>query len=245
MVIEPTTPAFTLAPRHDLEQLRARFAERGRVEIPVLLPPSQTQQLRKHLVGRADWQLVMNAGEKVFEIPRADHTAMLPTQRQGLDQRIAAAARHGFQYRYESIRISDAPEERAERPSLLTDFVDFLGSPATTALLGAVTGLVDIGFVDGQATAYGPGHFLTCHDDDVVGKQRLAAYVFGLAPDWRAEWGGLLMFHGDDGNISDAFTPAMGALRLFSVPVPHSVSYVTPFAPEPRLSVTGWLRRSR
>jgi SM-20-related protein len=35
---------------------------------------------------------------------------------------------------------------------------------------------------------------------------------------------------------------AMGALRLFAVPKLHSVSYVTPFAPEPRLSVTGWLR---
>ena len=42
------------------------------------------------------------------------------------------------------------------------------------------------------------------------------------------------MFHGDDGNIEEAFAPAMGALRLFAVPKLHSVSYVTPFAPEPR-----------
>ncbi len=60
----------------------------------------------------------------------------------------------------------------------------------------------------------------------------------------RAEWGGLLMFHGNDGNIEEAFTPAMGALRIFAVPALHSVSYVTPLAPEPRLSITGWLRSS-
>jgi Rps23 Pro-64 3,4-dihydroxylase Tpa1-like proline 4-hydroxylase len=186
--------------------------------------------------------LVLNAGPKVYEIPRRQFLAMDEEQLRKLDALIAAEARHGFQYRYEAIRVPDDAGTRGQLPDLLARFVEFLSSPPVITFLRAVTGGAGIDFADGQATSYSPGHFLTLHDDDVAGKNRQAAYVFGLTANWRAEYGGLLMFHAADGNIEEAFTPAMGALRLFAVPAPHSVSYVTPFAPEPRLSVTGWLR---
>lgn len=236
--------AFALAPRPDLAALRDDFAAAGRVEVCGLLMPTQAEELRGHLTARDDWQLVLNAGERVYELPRAAVRVMTADQKDGLDARVADAARHGFQYRYESIRVPDDPAAR-NPASPLAAFVSFMSSQPVLELIAAITGIGDLGFADGQATAYGPGDFLTRHDDDVAGKQRRAAYVFGLAPDWRAEWGGLLMFHRADGNIDEAFAPAMGALRLFSVPVAHSVSYVTPFAPEPRLSVTGWLRAGR
>lgn len=184
----------------------------------------------------------MNAGAGVYEILRRDYSVLTQQQIAELDARVNDAARHGFQYRYESVRVPDEAAEREKRNTLLDRFVDFMSSPEVLELMAQITAVDDLGFADGQATAYSPGHFLTRHDDDVTGKQRRAAYVFGLAPGWRAEWGGLLMFHGEDGNINEAFTPAMGALRIFSVPCLHSVSYVTPFAPEPRISVTGWLR---
>lgn len=233
--------AFRLAARPDLAPLRTEFAANGRVELRDLLEPGQAATLRTHLHDRDDWQLVLNAGERVYEIPRAGLQTMTAEQKDGLDARVVDAARHGFQYRYEGIRVPDDPAVRNAADPLAA-FVEFMSSRPVLDLIAAITGIADLGFADGQATAYGPGDFLTRHDDDVAGKRRRAAYVFGLSPDWRAEWGGLLMFHRDDGNIAEAFTPAMGALRLFAVPVPHSVSYVTPFAPEPRLSVTGWLR---
>jgi len=76
----------------------------------------------------------------------------------------------------------------------------------------------------------------------VAGKQRHAAYVYNLTPAWRADWGGLLLFHGDDGNVTRGLTPSFNALNIFAVPQPHSVSMVTPFAASRRYSVTGWLR---
>jgi SM-20-related protein len=108
--------------------------------------------------------------------------------------------------------------------------------------LRVVTGKKGIDFADAQATAYGPGHFLTAHDDEVAGKQRHAAYVFNLTPVWRVDWGGLLLFHGADGHVSRGFTPSFNALNIFAVPQPHSVSMVAPFAANRRYSVTGWLR---
>lgn len=234
--------AFTLGQIPDPDGLATAFRMHGRVEIPALLGPGEADRLRTHLLGRQDWVQVMNAGDNVYELSRAGFEQLSPEQRAELDARIAASARDGFQYRYESIRVPDEPEARAARGTPLDSFVGFLSSPPLLDLLGAITGANDIAFADGQATAYGSGHFLTRHDDDVASKHRRAAYVFGLAPDWRAEWGGLLMFHRADGSIAEAYAPVMGTLRLFSVPVIHSVSYVAPFAPEPRLSVTGWLR---
>lgn len=232
---------FRLSDRIDHDALRRQFLRNGRVEIDGFLADGQADAIWQHLLARDDWKLVMNAGEKVYEMTREAHAAMDPAQRRELDRHIVNAGREGFQYRYEAIRVPD--EDRAtDLSDLLTGFVAFLSSPAVVAMLGDILGCKDAAFADGQATSYGAGDFLTRHDDDIAGKHRRAAYVYSLAPAWRAEWGGLLMFHGDDGNIEEAFAPRMGALRLFSVPQQHSVSYVTPFAPEPRLSITGWLR---
>ena len=236
---------FALNEGLDLAALRASFQRSGRLEIRDFLARGIAEKLRSHLLDRQDWKLVLNAGSGVYEIPREAMAAMNAAQRRELEERVIVAARSGFHYRYESIRVPDDEGERQIRDTLLDRFVSFMSSRTVVDLVGAITGAAGIAFADGQATAYSSGHFLTLHDDAVEEKNRRAAYVFGLQPNWRADWGGLLMFHGRDGNIEEAFTPAMGALRLFKVPAPHSVSYVAPFAPEPRLSVTGWFRADR
>jgi Rps23 Pro-64 3,4-dihydroxylase Tpa1-like proline 4-hydroxylase len=150
-------------------------------------------------------------------------------------------ARTGFQYRYQALRVPDDDElEGCDDP--LTEFARLMQSDAMLDLLKAITGHVGVAFTDGQATAYGHGDFLTCHDDDVPGKNRIAAYVYGLTPGWRLEWGGLLLFHGEADRTAEALVPRFNTLDLFSVPRRHSVSVVTPSAAHRRFAVTGWLR---
>lgn len=235
----PADPDFALHPGIDAAALAAAYAARGRVAIDPFLDDASASALRAHLLAREDWVLVMNAGDRVYELPRAAAAALTPEQRATLDRKVGESALRGFQYRYEALRVPDDPALRGD--SLLDRFAAFLSSPAVIELLRHITG-APVEFADAQATAYGPGHFLTRHDDDVAGKGRHAAYVLGLAPDWRAEWGGLLLFHEAEDEIAHGFVPAFNALRLFAVPVMHSVSPVWPHAPEPRLSVTGWLR---
>ena len=237
----PASP-FALNPALDAGALADAYAREGRVSIAGFLAPGGAEALRTHLLDRADWVLVMNAGDKVFDMPRAAAAALTPDQRDTLERKLGESAIWGFQYRYEAIRVPDAESERSAAGTLLEAFGMFMASGPVLAFLRQVTGS-DADFADAQATAYGPGHFLTRHDDDVDGKGRRAAYVLGLAPQWRAEWGGLLLFHRGDDEIDHGFVPAFNALRLFRVPVQHSVSHVWPFAPEPRLSVTGWLRK--
>lgn len=229
---------FSLNPALDVTALGDAYRRARRLDIDDWLPAEQAETLRRHLLDRSDWTLVLNAGEKVYELPRSRSGELDGAQREQLERFVIDSARDRFQYRFESIRSPD----RGGDATLLDRFVAFMSSPEVIGFLGAVTGQTTLSFADGQATLYSPGHFLTAHDDDVAGKNRLAAYVFGLSPEWHADWGGLLMFHGRDGNVDEAFTPGMNRLRLFSVPVSHGVSYVTPFAAHPRLSVTGWLR---
>jgi Rps23 Pro-64 3,4-dihydroxylase Tpa1-like proline 4-hydroxylase len=132
--------------------------------------------------------------------------------------------------------------EQAEERTPLTEFAELMQSPEMLDLLEAITGQRG-SFTDGHATAYGPGDFLTGHDDDVKGKNRLAAYVYGLTKGWRIEWGGLLLFHGPHERTASGMAPRFNTLDLFSVPQQHSVTMVTPAAPHRRYAVTGWLRR--
>ena len=125
---------------------------------------------------------------------------------------------------------------------MLDAFAQFLSAPATLQVLQTITGLDDIDFADAQATNYRRGDFLTAHDDEVAGKNRRAAYVFGLTPAWRTEWGGLLLFHDASGDVTQGLAPRFNCLNIFAVPQLHSVSQVASYAAAGRLSVTGWLR---
>lgn len=232
---------FNLPP-FDIAAYRDCFASQGRVVIPNFLGSAQTLELFEHLRGRTDWVEVLNAQDKVYEISSDARKSMTEKHENNLTLSVTAAARHGFQFRYNSIRVPDEPGSR-KNSDPLSQFVQFMSAFDTLKILSDIIGDEDIDFADGQATSYGPGHFLTRHDDNVSGKNRRAAYVLSLTPDWRAEWGGLLMFHDKD-DVEAVFTPALGALHIFSVPMMHSVSFVTPSVPYPRLSITGWLRGS-
>jgi len=237
----PFSP-FRLHPRIDAGAAREAFLRSGHVQIAPFLDGEGAEQLLRHLEERGDWRLVLNAGEKVYEIDRAGQQSLTQAQRDEMEKRVLAAATSGFQYRFETIRVADDEAGRAASASLLDQLASFLSSAPVLALLRQVSGCGRIDFADAQATCYRAGHFLTRHDDDVEGKGRRAAYVFGLTGSWRPEWGGLLLFHAPDSNIEHGYLPRMNALTLFAVPRAHSVSLIAPFAGRPRYSVTGWLR---
>jgi Rps23 Pro-64 3,4-dihydroxylase Tpa1-like proline 4-hydroxylase len=222
--------------------LRRAFKRDGFVQISPFLRDEDAAALRDHIADREDWRLVLNAGLNVYEIDRAGQAAMNAEERDRLDALVNRAAGSAFQYRFETIRVPDSAAQREARVTPLDRFATLLSEPPILDQLRTITGAGDIAFADAQATSYAPGHFLTAHDDDVEGKNRRAAYVFGLTRNWRAEYGGLLLFHDRRGAIERAVVPGFNVLTLFSVPRLHSVSYVTPFASGARLSVTGWLR---
>jgi len=233
--------APSLNPALDWSRLAEAYRRDGRVRIDDLLDPASADELERVLLASDAWLQMVNSGDKLFELSREVRASFDADRSAALQAAVDEAARWGFQYRYEALRVPDAPAERSAAGRPIDRFAAFLSSEPVLRFLQAVTGQAAIGFADAQATRYNPGDFLTGHDDEVAGKNRVAAYVYGLTRRWRVEWGGLLLFHESDGQVS-GLVPAFNSLTLFSVPQPHSVSIVTSFAGAPRLSITGWLR---
>ena len=233
---------FAINPALDPKRLAERFAASGRIQISDFLAADGAARLREALSVSMAWKHLIHGDSKVFEIARTAFDALPPTERAAIDEAVFASARCGFQFRYDSIRVPDAAAARARSGTLLDGFAEFMSSPLVLALLARVTARSDIAFAYAQATRYQAGDFLTGHDDDVAGKRRRLAYVLGLTAGWRPEFGGLLLFGDAEEGIAQTIVPRFNALSLFAVPQPHSVSYVAPYASEPRLSVTGWLR---
>jgi hypothetical protein len=173
----------------------ADFARTGHVRAPGVLPMAEAEALHGWLTGDAPFVRVLNQADKVWDLD-AQALASLGTERSAaLTQAVHAQARDGFQYIYDALRVSDDPATRTARALPVDRLVAAFNTQPWLDLFRTLTGEPAIRMVDGQATRYLPGHFLTGHDDDVAGKDRVAAYVLNLTPHWRTEWGGLLLFH--------------------------------------------------
>jgi Rps23 Pro-64 3,4-dihydroxylase Tpa1-like proline 4-hydroxylase len=225
--------------------LRDAFLQSRRIHIPDFLEPRCARDLHDYLIKTCPWSLVVNSGERVFDLDATARTELGEAGEQQLMESAYRQARNGFQYVYESCRVPEEAGLRAQAPTLLCRFADFLNSAPFMDFARELTGIEDIDRADAQATRYRSGHFLGAHDDAVPGKERVAAYVLNLTPHWQAHWGGQLQFMAQDGHIDEAYVPKFNAMNVFLIRQPHLVSYVAPFAaPTARLSVTGWLRCS-
>jgi Rps23 Pro-64 3,4-dihydroxylase Tpa1-like proline 4-hydroxylase len=233
-------PVFRLDPRLDAAALAREYEQSGRVRIVGLLDGTAAVSLHDELRARVDWQQIVLTEQRVVELSRAMRHSMSDEGRSALDKAVYARARQGFQFRYEAIRVPDTAAERCASADPLARLAEWMSGTEVRDFLSAIIGASDITFADAQATAFSPGDFLTGHDDEVQGRQRRAAYVLGLTPVWRAEWGGLLLFH-DEAGVKGV-VPSFNTLDLFRVPQVHSVSEVTRAAAYRRYSVTGWLR---
>jgi len=235
-------PVFRYSQALDRPVIRDVFKRFRRVHVPDFLSPESARRLHACLVNDVPWSLAYFDGEKAADVNAGENAALGHAERRDLEDKIAAQAHRGFAYIYESFRVDDEAARKLYPNLYLQRFVDYLNSAEFLSFIRAVTGLSRIAFADAQATRYRSGHFLTRHDDDVAGKNRLAAYVLNLTPDWRADYGGNLLFLGPDGHVEEAYVPRFNALNIFAVPKGHAVSIVAPFAKNARYSVTGWLR---
>ncbi len=219
------------------------FRTYGRVHVPEILDPQSAARIHQALATETAWQSVLFDGTDhrdlpvaaLAELPEAEHRALLAAT--------DAAAARGFSYRYSNFRLFENMERGLHLDSYLMRVLAFLNSAPFIELMRRITGDLTIDYADGQATLYRAGDFLTCHDDNVEGKDRRAAYVLGFTREWKTDWGGLLAFPDGRGHVSEAYAPAFNSLNLFRVPMLHAVTQVASFATVPRYSITGWMRR--
>ena len=227
---------FKLSPGFDPKHLAEMFRSYGRIQITDFLSPGSAKAFYTWLAESAEWRLTVNRGEQIFHFDLDEVASWDSRKIELLETAASAGGRYGFQFRYEVIRVGE------DSTTPLAQFAAFLSSPEVAGLLRTITGADDVTFADAHASRYRPGHFLTTHDDRVDSMGRRAAYVLNLTPEWRPDWGGLLQFFDNRGDVTRAFTPGFNLLNIFRVPQAHNVSWVTPLAGAPRYAVTGWLR---
>ncbi|HEX8570294.1 MAG TPA: 2OG-Fe(II) oxygenase family protein [Caulobacteraceae bacterium] len=234
--------ALSIDPALRPERLAAAFARHGRMHVPGFLPPPEALRVGEALAREARWRRAVNQGEKTWDLPLDQLAALSPEDQAKLDAAAHTGAAQGFQFLFDTYRLSDEVDAGRGARDALEEAYRFLNGEVFLSFVRALTGDTRPAFCDAQATRYLPGHFLTAHDDDVQGKGRLYAYVLNFTPEWMPDWGGLLLFLDQDGHVAEGYTPSFNALNIFRVPQRHTVSIVAPFARRPRLSITGWVR---
>ncbi|MEP6389610.1 MAG: 2OG-Fe(II) oxygenase family protein [Halioglobus sp.] len=218
------------------------YASLGRISIPNFLTPDSAAQLHNCLATQDTWNLVFTRDGAHVDIGADSLDKWSPAQRLQFDAIVHQSAERGFQYLYKNIPIYDIYHKNLLPGHLFNQLFEFLNDSEFLNFARQLTRHPEVSFCDAQATCYEAGHFLTCHDDATEGKNRIAAFVLNMTPDWNPDWGGALQFYDDQDNIEAGFKPSYNTLNVFQVPRRHAVGIVAPFAIGSRFSITGWFR---
>lgn len=236
------TSTIALDPGLDPQRLQPVFKRFGRLHVPGVFTPAAAAAIAGAFDEATGWKRSIHLGPgQDLDIPIENLEALPPQRRAEIEARMRAGSRDVFSYLFDALRVSDALDRNEPMHPVLLDACRFVRSPAFLDFVRVMTGDSRPMWADMMASRYLPGHFLTTHDDEQAGHDRLYAYVLGFSPQWRTDWGGLLMFVDPDGHVSEAYTPTFNSLNIFKVPQPHAVSLVAHFAQAPRHALTGWL----
>jgi SM-20-related protein len=231
----------------DPKVLKPLFDRFGRLHLPNMLAAGDARRLAEGL-AQAPWSRTFLVADKGYRVTQENYAKTPPQVRQEVETAIAAGARAGFQYDFDNWPVSDEIEAGRRQGGVMAPIeaaYDLLNSEAFFGFIRQLTGDDRAAYCDAQATRYRAGQFLTAHDDEIAGKNRLFAYVLNLTPRWRVDWGGLLLFHDADGHVAEGYAPKFNSLNIFSVPQLHSVSQVASYVEAERLAITGWIRSAK
>ncbi|MBT0586311.1 2OG-Fe(II) oxygenase [Alteromonas oceanisediminis] len=228
----------TINPNLDLNVIKQHYAEDDRTRIPNILPDETAQEVFSALNKSDAFDYAYVKDGRPALLSPSETAAMSPEAQHEMRKKIVQLGSQGVGYLYGRHLIDEQSE------ALFQAVKAWLNSAETLNMIRQVTGKDDIALASAQATKYMPGHFLTRHQDVHDTEKRRLAYVLNLSPNWHPDWGGLLQFFENDGTPRDAWSPLFNSLSLFDVRHIHSVTYVTPMALTPRVSITGWFRAS-
>ena len=230
-----------LNPNLDIDALASEYALDDRLRIENLLDPDFAERLHAACRDDVPYEYICHVDGENVVIPEDKLRGLSPRDQQELQNNLLKAASDGVGFFYSGYQMRRAQiDADDDKLAFLHQMFDFVNSEEMLSFIASISGRSDLNSADAHFTRYTPGQFLTRHKDDITAEGRRIAYVMGFSKDWHPDWGGLLNFYEDDGSGRDFWIPAFNSLSLFDVRHVHSVSYVTPFAKQQRLSLTGW-----
>lgn len=229
-----------LNPTLDFPGYWKTFVTTGRVQVPNFLQLEIAEQLHACLQTRIGWSVAIRDNGVSQTLPDLKLGDPAETCYQEM---IAKAVRHAFRHYgfiYESYMMIKAYREGRDLDIPLHRMLEYMNGEPFLDFCRSVSGNAGVRRVSAQATRFRPGMFLREHDDQDDAEGRVVAYVVNLSKHWQADWGGLLQFIDSNGLVTETYLPRFNSLSLFRVPTKHCVSMISPWAGEPRLSITGW-----
>jgi len=226
----------------DLASLTTAYGVNRRGQVPDFLTGEGAEEVAKCLAEDIEWGLFYFAATGGKMIPPEEFQALPQEKKNEIYKFIFQTARDEYQFFYYYYPIAGTYQERPIPEFALHQLFEFLNSEPVLDFIRKLTGIPEIIRCDAQATRYVANCFLHSHTDGKVKEGRRVAYVMNLTKSWQPNWGGYLQFFSDDYNIEQSFMPTFNSLNLFTVPKGHSVSYLPPYCPGQRLSITGWFR---
>jgi Rps23 Pro-64 3,4-dihydroxylase Tpa1-like proline 4-hydroxylase len=224
----------------EAEKLHTQFVREKRILIRNALSEEVAENVLRSLDTEIPWQLAYMENGRPSVFSREQRAGMSDDQWAAIQKRITALGSRGFQFCYGHYSVSDRNLEPCRQDAYVNRFRNFLESDRFFDFARTVTGMPEVCKIEILAARYTGGDFLMMHDDTQKAERR-AAFVFNLSKAWHPDWGGLTHFLEQDGSVTGTYVPTYNSLLIFAVPVRHLVSYVMPFAPRPRYSITGWL----
>lgn len=230
-----------LNPNLDIDALAREYALDDRLRIENLLDPAFAERLHTACRDDVPYEFICHADGNNVVIPEDELQQMSRDKQNELEKQMIDEASRGVGFFYSGYQMARAQTDTDDpKLAFLHSMFDFVNSKELLSVIAAITGQSGLVGADAHYTRYTPGQYLTRHKDDITHEGRRVAYVMGFSKHWHPDWGGLLHFFEDDGTPRDFWIPTFNSLVLFDVRHVHSVSYVTPFAKEQRLSLTGW-----
>lgn len=236
-----SVPTIRINPRVKAAAARADYQRDGFVQIPDIFEPEVAEHIAT-MIETLPYDLAFEGEDGRPVVLKPDQIA---ADADNIARRTADMIRRsgeGYGFIYQCYPLILAYLEKRDPGHPIHRLTEFLN--AEFVAFGAfVTNQPAVAKADGQLTRYRPGDFIALHND--IGSEdsdRLTAYTLGFTREWRADWGGQLLFHDDAGDVTRGYIPRFNTLTLFRVPCMHSVAPVAPYAQKPRHSVVGWLR---
>jgi SM-20-related protein len=233
---------LSLNKNQQIAKLKHSYLNNGFVKLESALSNDTASLIYANIAKQEQWNLVFRNNGIHQDLNNLAVERWDDKEKNNLTELVHTQAVNAFQYFYETIPIYDIYYDKLMPKHFFNDIVKFLNSEETLNFFREILEAPEITFLDAQITRFKAGHFLNRHNDNVKGKNRVAAFVINLSKDWRTDWGGALHILNNDLEIEQSFVPSFNEINIFKVPVEHLVGYVSPFATGHRLSITGWLR---
>ncbi len=220
----------------DWDAVKAEYQKDLRVTVNNIWTPEHASLIGQSLGQNTQFKHAYTQQGRALESSEQDLAKMSQLDRKQLFSNLYSDASKGVGFWYGRHMINTLS------PRPLIEVKNYLNSEDALEKLRYISGRSDIKLASAQGTRYTPGNFLTRHNDVVEREGRILAFVLGFTPQWHPDWGGLLQFYQDDGTPREAWTPKFNSMTIFDVRHVHAVTYLPPYAPMQRLSITGWFR---